>query len=375
MPLGTRADRTHIISDRRFSGAPLRSACVTRSTDHSGGERTIRISRLGYLLAVLLAGASAQAQTSPSAPAPLDARLAGDIADVHDPAIIRQGDSWYLFTTSHERAGKGLIHVRISKDLANWTRTSPVFAALPAWVKDAVPGASGIWAPDVYFSQGEYRVYYSVSTFGKNRSAIGLVTTPSLANPVWTDRGLVIRSDPNDDFNAIDPNVFDDAEGRQWLAFGSFWSGLKLVRLDSKTGLRSAGETRVHAIASRPSPGAIEAPFVIRRGGFYYLFASFDFCCRRAASTYYTVVGRSKAPTGPYLDRKGKSMMDGGGLLVLHADLDRGKRFVGPGHVAILREPKQDYIVYHAYDTQARGVPTLRIQPLGWTDDGWPVAL
>lgn len=294
---------------------------------------------------------------------------------MHDPAIIRQGDRWYLFTTSQQRDGKGLIHLRTSKDLANWTRAAPVFAKMPAWVNDTVPGAAGIWAPDVHFTRGEYRVYYSVSTFGRNRSAIGLVTTPSLENPVWSDKGLVFGSTQNDDFNAIDPNVFDDAEGRQWMAFGSFWSGLKLVRLDPDTGLRSAEDARVHPIARRPGPGAIEAPFVIHRGAYYYQFASFDSCCRRAASTYYTVVGRSKNPTGPYLDREGKSMMDGGGRIVLHADLDPDKRFVGPGHVAILREPERDYIVYHAYDTQARGVPTLRIQPLGWTDDGWPVAL
>lgn len=330
------------------------------------------------LLPALLAGTSgeqASAQTSPSAPVSPNARLAGDISPVHDPAIIRQGKDFYLFTTSQERAGRGLIHVRTSQDLASWTRVAPVFAAMPAWVKDAVPGARGIWAPDVSFANGEYRVYYSVSTFGKNRSAIGLVTTPSLEKPVWTDKGPVIRSGEGDDFNAIDPNVFEDAEGRQWLAFGSFWSGLKMVRLDPATGLRSAADATIHALARREGAGAIEAPFVIRRGGFYYLFASFDFCCRGAASTYYTVVGRAKDPTGPYVDRDGKSMMEGGGFLVLHADLDPARRFVGPGHIAILREPKRDYIVYHAYDTQRNGASMLRIQPLGWTDDGWPIAL
>jgi arabinan endo-1,5-alpha-L-arabinosidase len=335
-----------------------------------------RITR--FLLPALLAGISgeqASAQTNPSAPVSLNARLAGDISPVHDPAIIRQGDDFYLFTTSHARAGQGLIHVRTSKDLVSWTRAAPVFAEMPAWVKDAVPGARGIWAPDVSFSNGEYRVYYSVSTFGKNRSAIWLVTTPSLEKPVWTDKGPVIRSGESDDFNAIDPNMFEDAEGRQWLAFGSFWSGLKLVRLDPATGLRSGEDAKIHALARRASPGAIEAPFVIRRGEFYYLFASIDFCCRGAESTYYTVVGRAKDPTGPYVDRDGKPMMEGGGFLVLHADLDAARRFVGPGHVAILREPKRDYIVYHAYDTQRNGASTLRIQPLGWTDDGWPVAL
>ncbi|MDP5280277.1 arabinan endo-1,5-alpha-L-arabinosidase [Sphingomonas sp. DG1-23] len=362
--------------------APLVWACASVSEAREAGRnQTIvagkrPISRIiGLLLPALLAGASsAPAQTSRSTPPSL-APLSGDIAPVHDPAILRQGNTWYLFTTSQARDGKGLIHIRTSKDLASWTRAAPVFAEMPAWVKDAVPGAAGIWAPDVQFLGGEYRVYYSVSTFGKNRSAIGLVTTPSLEKPVWTDKGLVLRSDASDDFNAIDPNAFADAEGRQWLAFGSFWSGLKMVRLDPKTGLRSAADAKVRAIARRPSPGAIEAPFVIRRGGYYYLFASFDFCCRRSESTYYTVVGRAKDPKGPYLDREGKRMLQGGGLRVLHADLDAARRFVGPGHVAILREPKRDYIVYHAYDTQARGVPTLRIQPLGWTDDGWPVAL
>ncbi|MDV3455637.1 arabinan endo-1,5-alpha-L-arabinosidase [Sphingomonas sp. HF-S4] len=320
----------------------------------------------GFALA-LFAGAPASAQ-----PAPIS--LAGDIAPAHDPAIIRQGARYYVFTTSQERQGEGLIHVRTSSDLANWTRAPSVFAQMPGWVQDAVPGARGIWAPDIVFAQGEYRLYYSISTFGKNRSAIGLATSPSLAKPVWTDRGQVIASGQGDDFNAIDPAVFADPKGGQWMAFGSFWSGLKLVRLDRRTGLRAAGDATVHSIARRPSPGAVEAPFVIRRAGFYYLFASYDFCCRRAESTYYTVVGRSKDPKGPYLDREGKKLTEGGGTRVLHADLDPSKRFVGPGHVAILREPKQDYIVYHAYDTHAKGTPTLRIQPLGWTRDGWPLA-
>ncbi|HWW24971.1 MAG TPA: family 43 glycosylhydrolase, partial [Caulobacter sp.] len=129
------------------------------------------------------------------------------------------------------------------------------------------------------------------------------------------------------------------------------------------------------AIAARPRPSAIEAPCIVERDGWFYLFASFDFCCRGADSTYYTVVGRSKAVAGPYVDRDGKALMKGGGFIVLHADLDLAKRFKGPGHVAVLRDGGRDHIVYHAYDARKGGVPTLRIQPLGWTADGWPVAL
>ena len=125
----------------------------------------------------------------------------------------------------------------------------------------------------------------------------------------WTDRGKVFESDFRDDFNAIDPNVFSDAEGRQWMAFGSFWSGIKMIRLDPATGMRAADDETIHSLASRRRPGAVEAPFVIRRGEYYYLFVSFEFCCRGADSTYYTVVGRSTEPTGPYVDRDGKKMM------------------------------------------------------------------
>ena len=103
--------------------------------------------------------------------------------------------------------------------------------------------------------------------------------------------------------------------------------------------------------------------------------ASYDFCCRGVNSSYYTVVGRSKAITGPYVDRDGKAMMKGGGLQVLHADLDEDRRFVGPEHNSILREGGVDHIVYHAYDRRQNGRPTLRIQRLAWTPDGWPVAL
>src|SRR3546814_20335175 len=119
-------------------------------------------------------------------------------------------------------------------------------------------------------------------------------------------------------------------------------------------------------------PDAIEAPFIIRRGDFHYLFASFDFCCRGADSTYYTVVGRAAKAEGPYVDREGRSMLKGGGTVILRADRGAGDRFVGPGHCAVLQDSDRDYIVHHAYDKQRDGVPTLRIHPLAWSADGWP---
>ncbi|HEX8301340.1 arabinan endo-1,5-alpha-L-arabinosidase [Sphingomonas sp.] len=338
--------------------------------------------KIRVLLASLAALTTVTAVAMPQAGGdakPPGLALQGDISPVHDPAIFKQGGAYYLFTTSQISEKKGLIHVRTSPDLINWARAEPVFAEIPAWATKAISGTRGIWAPDISKTGDEYRLYYSISTFGKNRSAIGLATARSLDSKApgggWTDKGSVIESQHTDDHNAIDPAVFTDAQGRQWMAFGSFWTGLKMVRLDPVTGMRSAEDRKLYSIARRRTPGAVEAPFVIRRGGFYYLFASFDFCCRGAKSTYYTVVGRSKEPTGPYVDREGKDMMDGGGFVVLHAQLDATKRFVGPGHAAVLQEGGREHIVYHAYDTKASGAPTLRIQRLGWTEDGWPVGL
>lgn len=305
-------------------------------------------------------------------------RVTGDIAPVHDPAIIKQGDTYYLFSTSLSRDGTGQIPIRVSKDLINWMPAGTVFARMPDWAKHEIPKAHGIWAPDISLVNGEYRLYYAVSTFGSNRSAIGLATSPTLdpgaPNYKWTDKGKVLASTVADDFNAIDPAAIMDREGRAWLAFGSFWTGIKMVRLDPATGLRLPDDRKVYSLARRPAPDAIEAPFLIEHDGYYYLFASFDFCCRGADSTYYTVVGRSKAIVGPYLDPDGRPMTGGFGQIVLHAKLDPTQRWRGPGHSAILKDGDRLFIVYHAYDAQHRGIPTLRINALGWTADGWPVA-
>jgi arabinan endo-1,5-alpha-L-arabinosidase len=135
-----------------------------------------------------------------------------------------------------------------------------------------------------------------------------------------------------------------------------------------------------YTIAARPEPEGgpdpIEAAFLIERGGWYYLFASYDFCCKGVQSNYYTAYGRSRLITGPYAGKDGRAMAQGYGTVILKADpLQEEGRWRGPGHCAILRDPGQDYIVYHAYDRQNNGVPNLRIAPLVWSADGWPTAI
>ncbi len=296
--------------------------------------------------------------------------ISGDIVDVHDPTVIKEKNTFYLFST---RAG---ISVRCSTDLLRWRLCGDVFGHLPRWAVEDVPGVRGLWAPDISYFNGKFHLYFSVSTFGSNRSSIGLVTNQTLdrSNPRfrWEDRGKVISSSSADDWNAIDPNLVIDEKGEPWLSFGSFWGGIKLRKIDPLTGLLSKKDERLYALASRPrtegQPGAVEAPFIFPRNNFYYLFVSFDFCCRGKNSSYNIRVGRSRQVTGPYFDREGVAMSEGGGTLVLAG----AARWRGPGHCTVLPHKAGDLLIYHAYDADRRGASTLRIDRLFWDAKGWP---
>lgn len=308
----------------------------------------------------------------------INARMTGDLAPVHDPCLIKEGGTYYVYGTS--MPGSPGITLHTSPDLIHWTSRAAIFDSVPAWALELIPGARGMWAPDASRFRGGYRLYYAVSTFGSNRSAIGLATNVTLDSSApdyrWQDRGLVLMSREGDDFNAIDPNHFVDREGRSWLVYGSFWNGIMMRRLDDATGKLADGEPRVHALARRPEPtGApdpIEGAYLFERGGYYYLFASYDYCCKGVRSTYYTAYGRSREVTGPFVGRDGGAMLEGRGTVILKADLEEKQRWRGPGGCGVFRDQGREYIVYHAYDAWHHGIPTLRIAPLTWSSDGWP---
>jgi arabinan endo-1,5-alpha-L-arabinosidase len=306
--------------------------------------------------------------------------LDGDIEGVHDPAIIREGDTYYVFCTGR-RAGGGTIPIRSSKDLRHWTLSGAVFDKLPAWCAKEVPAARDAWAPDISFYNGKFHLYYAVSTFGRNLSAIGLATNrtldPASPNYQWEDQGMVVRSTPGvDDFNAIDANLAVEDAKSIWLSWGSFWGGIKMRRLDAATGkLAEEGSTQ-YSLCARPrtnpdlfraGDGAVEAPFLIRHGDYWYLFVSYDYCCRGARSNYKVVVGRAQKITGPYVDAEGKPLMEGGGSLVVEAQT---ANWHGAGHEAVLQDKNQDYLLFHAYSA-ASGRPVLTISTMEW-ENGWP---
>ena len=293
-----------------------------------------------------------------------------------DPAIVeaKDGSGYYVFTTGH---GVKVFH---STDLTSWNQIGTVFDRhVPEWAEDAIPGCDGIWAPDIRYFNGRYHLYYSVSTFGSQRSVIGLATTksvnPSNKDYKWVDQGLVIESFPEkDDFNAIDPAVFTDKTGKAYLYWGSYWTGIKGMEIDPLTGKPrdSMGESLDYeALAQRTGrgfPTNIEAPFVVQHDDYYYLMASWDFCCAGKDSTYKVVVGRSKSALGPFVDRQGLSMNEGGGEVVLASD----SRWHGPGHNSFLRSDRGDFLVHHVYDGEhVRKGRILQIRKVKWTRDGW----
>lgn len=292
----------------------------------------------------------------------------GDVRNVHDPVMIRENDVWYVFSS-----GPG-VSVRRSKDMLHWEAGGRVFAEnVPAWAHAEIPDAKDVWAPDISYYSGRFHLYYAVSTLGSQRSCIGLATNktldPSAPDYTWVDQGQVIASFPGKmDFNAIDANLVLDKQGQPWLVWGSFWGGIKLVRLNPDTG-KPLDAAQIHGLAARPQKHAIEAPFLIHHGDYYYLFVSFDHCCRGVASNYRTVVGRSREITGPYSDVQGRPMLEGNATLVL-AGYDEWR---GPGHNGLLRDRNGDWLVHHMYDVGAKGVPTMQIRPLIWARDGWPV--
>jgi arabinan endo-1,5-alpha-L-arabinosidase len=287
---------------------------------------------------------------------------------VHDPSTIVQCDGeFYEYYTG---ANVPSIH---SKDMVTWERGPTVIPHPPAWVKQDVPGngGGGFWAPDVIKVGDKYMLFFSASTFGKNISTIGVVTSPTL-NPKdpaykWSEGERVVRSVEKDDFNCIDPAAFlDKKDGRMWLSFGSFWSGIKLIELDPKTGLRIAPNSPMYSLSHWD---AVEASYVYQHGDYYYLFVSMGMCCRGVNSTYHTRVGRATQVTGPYVDKEGKEMMQGGGTTVA----DTEGVFIGPGHAGIIEVDGKYWFSDHFYDGTARGASKLSIRPLTWSDDGWPV--
>jgi arabinan endo-1,5-alpha-L-arabinosidase len=345
---------------------------LIRGTSH--GRRIPCAAILAGVAAISIA-ANAQPEASRSdAPRsnpvlPLEQSASRGITARDPSSIVKCKEEYWVFYT-----GRGVPSYR-SKDLVKWERGPAVFKTAPEWIARVVPENRNLqyWAPDIIKLGDRYLLYYSVSSFGKMTSAIGLATNATLDpdDPAyhWTDQGSVVRTQEGDGYNAIDPSVFHDRDGSLWLTFGSYWTGIKLIPLDPQTGKRLAPEEKPLAIAFNES---IEASYLCRHDDYYYLFVNWGSCCQGPKSTYNIRIGRSRSVTGPYLDKAGVELLRSGGSLFLATT---NGPLIGPGHAGTLNALGKDWFTSDFEgDLRMDGRATLAIMPLSWGADGWPEA-
>jgi arabinan endo-1,5-alpha-L-arabinosidase len=271
----------------------------------------------------------------------------------HDPSrIIKDGSNYYFFST-----GNGIV-VSSSQNLSSWKiKSNTVFpvGTWPAWINTAVPEFNGnFWAPDIIHMNGAYYLYYSCSSWGSSRSAIGVARSMSLNDPQWTDLGMVVSSNGSSTaINAIDPGLFRDDDGKVYMVYGSWFGGIGIVGIDTVDGLATTGTTKIYG----GNHQSIEASNMIKEGSYYYLIVNRGNCCQGVNSTYYITVGRSENILGPYF---------GFGTL-----LQTDGRYIGPGHFGPLYDSCAIYVSIHYYDGNAQGASKLDILKMTFYD-GWP---
>lgn len=308
------------------------------------------------------------AWTSVLAALPAQADIRDSIRDqiIYEPTLVQTGYEedfiWYVFGAGEYR--KSALRALRGETHSYWDLIPSPLSQPLGWWRSYLPyHNSNQRAPDVKLYNGRYWMFYSVTTATSNESLIGLLSTTSLKSNNWRDHGLVIRSTPSDDFNALNGDLLIDAEGSPWLTFGSSWSGIKLIRLDEKT-MKPFGA--LHSIATTPrAMNPIEAPNIVYKDGHYYLFVSFNKCCHEEYSTSKIAYGRSRHVTGPYFDKHGTAMMNGGGTILEASQA----RFMGPGHQDIYNNR---LLIRHVMDLGRRGLPVMRIDRIHWDAEGWP---
>ena len=283
----------------------------------------------------------------------------------------------------------------VGPDFASWT-------GLQTPLADNGGKNTDVWAPDVLYANGTYYQYYAIpyqpSTGAE--AVIGLATSATPNGP-WTDMGYVVTSwtnttsavpSPNPwgfatgtTWNAIDPSPFIDSSGNWWLVYGSWSDGIRVLQLQDPSNATSSSTigfpvssststwTKI-AYRSAGEEGPFIYPYVFNGTQYYYYFAPIDVCCQGSSSNYHEIVGRSTSPTGPFVDRGGIDLNSGGGTILIsaHGNIN------GPGGASVFTDTGSDgskslpTIVYHYYDGNNNGTPTLGIDRLGFTSDGWP---
>ena len=318
----------------------------------------------GILAALVLFPGAACAQVQPT--------LTGDTR-IHDPSVIALDGRFAAFGTGEQGPTRGAIRVKTSQDGVVWRDAGTIGKGVPKWGIETLGYKSdNVWAPSVSRHGDRTYLYYALSTFGLNASAIGLMTNARF-DPGKTRRGLGgrgTRPEIESDARISTPSTPIASTSRTAAPFSSgarSGPGSSSARLDPVSGKLLDPNAQPIALASR-NGGAVEAPSLLEHDGKFYLFVAFDQCCKGVGSTYSTRIGRADRIEGPYLDKDGRDMMQGGGSPFMVAT----GHVIGPGGAEPVKTDKGDMLAYHYYDGDHAGAPTLELAPLRWTTKGWP---
>ena len=339
-------------------------------------------------------------------------------ASVHDPSIIKAGDTYYVFG-SHLASAK-------SKDLMKWQQmtdrlsdTNPLFlngsANVYTELAEALSWAqtTTLWAPDVrQLADGKYYMYYNACKGDSPRSALGIAVSDNIEGP-YVNKGIILKSgmwgqtspdgtiyDALKHPNTVDPNVFFDQAGKLWMIYGSYSGGIFIMQMDPVTGAQlpnqGYGKRLIGGNHSR-----IEASYVMYSPltGYYYMFTSFGGL--DANGGYNMRVARSTNPDGPYLDAQGndmanvksdptKPLFDDASIAPYGVKLmgnflfERklgdpgtgiGTGYVSPGHNSTYVDPAtgKHFIIFHSRFPQRGEEHEVRVHQMFMNADGWPV--
>lgn len=300
-------------------------------------------------------------------------------ADFPDPTVIRGPDGYYGYATQTQRDGKWInIQLARSPDLVHWQYLGDALPAKPGWASTT----QDFWAPHVIRDGRRYLMYFSAkpdTSDERHGLCLGVATANSPFGP-FVDMGHPLQC--GEGFVNIDPMALDDpVTGKHLLYWGSGFDPVKVQELAADRMSFAPGTSPTPLVWPSPNksgfPVLVEGSWVIRHGGYYYLFYSGDNCCGPKAN-YDVMVARSKSPFGPF-----ETLEHATGIphsIVLHAS----GRWFAPGHNSIVTDAAgTDWIVYHAVDVRrpkekaTDEVNTRRvmlIDRIEWRD-GWPVIL
>jgi arabinan endo-1,5-alpha-L-arabinosidase len=359
-------------------------------------------------------GGTGRVAAFPAVPAPpvAAATIAFANVSVHDPSVIKVADAYYVFG-SHLAAAR-------STDLMNWTSVAdgvndanPLFQKVTTALAETFAWAqvTDLWAPDVIqLDDGKFYMYYDACKGDSPRSAMGLavadkVNGPYLNKQVLLKSGMWGETSPDGTVydatkhpNAVDPNVFRDANGKLWMVYGSYSGGIFIMAMDPATGLPMPGQGYgKHLMGGNHA--RIEGAYVLYspQSKYYYLFTSFGGL--DANGGYNLRVARSSSPDGPYVDASGKDMAEvkadpakplfddasiapyGQKLVGSHqfalAEGESGDRlgYVSPGHNSARYEAAsgQYFLFFHTRFPGRGEYHEVRVHEMFINEDGWPV--